>query len=84
MMSKIFTIVFIYFKRDGKFYASAETDRRFSILGNGHCNMEEVANWVNSIIKDGKENLPGLASNKWNGFISIDCEKGYPHLFLPS
>ena len=83
-MSKIFTIKFTYFKNNGKFYCSAEVDRDFSSLSNGNCNMYEVIDWVNNIIEERKETLPGLAGSSWDGFIVINCEEGFPHLFLPN
>jgi hypothetical protein len=45
--------------------------------------MNDVVNWVKDL-REKSNTLPGLPDYvTWDGYILLDCEKGYPVLVLP-
>lgn len=78
---RVFTVRLVYFKPSGKLYASAEVAREFSATAAG-CYMNDVTAWVRRSQGAG-EPLPGLAGDRWDGPILVDCDEGFPCLILP-
>lgn len=79
-----FNIDIWYFKATGKLYVSESVTREFTSVGpEGHptCYMNDVVDWVKDLRVRGE--LPGLQSGKWEHYILVNCEDGYPCLILP-
>lgn len=79
-----FTIEVQYFKTSGKFYTSESYVGRYQNVSEDvtlrQCYMTEVCDDLRERNRQGK--LPGLQSGKWDGFIYVDCEEGFPCLII--
>ncbi len=81
MNTETFTVEVTYFKKSGKFYTRSSFDREFS-SGVGY--MNDMVEYIEGILKgNGDVKLPGLQSHTWDGYIVVDCEKGFPTLIKP-
>ncbi len=84
---RLFKIHIVYFKDTGKYYSDANMEKEFTDCGpdvdHPSCYMQEVKDWIRECRKEGK--LPGLRDGvKWpDGYITVDCEDGFPCLILP-
>lgn len=84
-MIKEFTFEVTYFKKNGKFYTTAEYVTEIKT-----CNddteipyMYDIVSKIKELRDSGEQNvLPGLVGTKWEGPILITCEKGYPCLII--
>lgn len=68
-------IKFVYFKANGKFYATGECEWDNTVLV-GCIYPREIGRKMNEACK-----LPGLSSGKWDGPFTVGID--YPELVLP-
>lgn len=73
-----------YFKLSGKLYTDGVFDLETNNCGDDQhpiAYMYDAVDWVRRARTD--SSLPGLQSGRWEGFMLVDCEEGYPCLVLP-
>ena len=83
-----FTIRVMYFKDNGKYYTEGEYEWKGRVVGDAHPTVympdvvAQVRGWRDN---GGQGALPGLnaETSGWDGYITVDCEEGYPWLILP-
>jgi hypothetical protein len=84
-----FTIRLTYFKPSGKYYTDAEFEWEGAACGDGpepSCYMNDAVAHVRGTRDGGGQgSMPGLSEHGegWDGFILVDCDRGFPALILP-
>lgn len=84
-MAKLdFKIDIIYFKPSGRYYTEGEFTCPCTNCGtetHPSCYMADAVEALKQMHIAGE--MPGLQSGRWNGFLMIDCDLGFPVLIKP-
>lgn len=79
-----FSVKVTYYKVSGKYHSDDTVIRDFPKAPDRDApSFEHVLGWLHGIRSWGKENLPGLCTHRWEGYILVEAEGNPPHLILP-